>query len=261
MSVRLAACVLAATLSLPVAAARAELSDGIDPSILAPGLVQASEAIARLEKLTDEAEAIATAIFRVQNEFGERRLSLAGASPSCEMPWVNDLGERARELGRAFRDAVQSARVQAQRVEALTVQPTVRPLLDAETNHKVLDLLARVDDLSRSYPESASWHERYIEPSIRGCPLALVPTYGIPPAAASAATDEDAGAAARKPAPLVAILAFGGGFLCPGAVPAAGVMLVRGKVCYSESESCSCEPVEVDPATVLGPETNAGSAN
>ncbi|HYC55773.1 MAG TPA: hypothetical protein VEL28_12640 [Candidatus Binatia bacterium] len=260
MSANWAARVLAATLSLLVAQAHAELSDGIDPSILAPGLAQTTEAIEKLEKLTDEAAAIATAIFRVQNEFGEKRLSLLGASPTCEMPWVNDLGERARELGRAFRDAVQSARVQAQRVESLTVQPTVRPLLDAETNHRVLELLGRVDELSRSYPESASWHERYIEPAVRGCPLALVPTYGIPPAAAVAVDGTD-GASPRKKEALVAILAFGGGFLCPGAVPAAGVMLVRGKVCYSDSEACSCEPVEVDPATVLGPETNAGSAN
>jgi len=261
MSVRGAARVLAAILSLLATAAHAELSDGIDPSILAPGLVQATEAIAKLEKLTDEAEAIGTAIFRVQNEFGEKRLSV-GNAPTCEMPWVNDLGERARELGRAFRDAVQSARVQAQRVEALTVQPTVRPLLDAETNHHVLDLLARVDELSRAYPESASWHARYIQPSIRGCPLGLVPGYGIPAPAASSAGDAAAVVVdGRKVSPLVAVIAFGGGFLCPGAVPAAGVMLVRGKVCYSEAESCSCEPVEVDPATVLGPETKAGSAN
>jgi hypothetical protein len=151
--------------------------------------------------------------------------------------------------------------VQGRRVENLIVEPTVAPLLDPETNHRVITLLARVDDLVRGYPEAASWQERYIEPLLSGCDLVLAPGPGIPDAAPAALRDSNTGIGGARKAKLVAVLAFGGGFLCPGAVPAAGVMLVSGAICYSASESCDCEPVSVSPATVLGPEANAGSAN
>lgn len=241
--------------------AQAARSDGIDSSILAPGLVQANEALSRLDRLTNEAEAIGTALFRVHNEFGEKRAA-AKDPPDCKTAWLLDLGARSREFGRAFRDAVQSARVQGRRVENLTVEQTVQPLLDPETNHKVLTLLARVDDLVRRFPEAATWQESYVEPLLKGCEPALVPAPGMPdvvPATPPRGVEvTDPGA--RK-TPLIAIIAFGGGWLCPGAVEAAGVMLVSGEICYSASESCDCEPAVVSPATVLGPETKAGSAN
>lgn len=272
----------ATILLLACGAARAARGDGIEPSILAPGLVQANEAVDRLEHLTDEADAIATALFRVHNEFGEQRAAAAAAAarppakavkgepappkpaaaPDCTTPWLLDLGARSRDFGRAFRDAVQSTRVQGRRVENLTVEQTVQPLLDPETNHRVLKLLAKVDTLVRSYPEAASWQARYVEPLLKGCEPALVPVAGIPDAAPAAAKDANAVVpGADRKARLIAILAFGGGWLCPGAVPAAGVMLVSGEICYSASESCDCEPVAVSPATVLGPEAKAGSAN
>jgi hypothetical protein len=236
-------------------------AEGIDASVLAPGLVHARDAIARLERLTAEAEAIGTALFRVHNEFGERRIGDKAAA-TCETEWLVDLGARAREFGRAFRDAVQSVRMQGSRVEALIVEPTVRPLLDPETNHRVLSLLARVDDLVQRYPEAASWHARYVEPLVGGCSLELAPRPGLarPVPEAVEVVETLQASAPRRPV-LVAVLAFGGGWLCPGAVPAAGVMLVTGKICYSDSEACTCEPAEVSPATVLGPETKAGSAN
>lgn len=239
-------------------AASAGRSDGIDSSLLAPGLVQANDAFSRLERLTDEAEAIAAALFRVHNEFGEQR-SAATTPPDCTTPWLLDLGARSREFGRASRDSVQSARMQAKRVESLSVEPTVQPLLDPETNHKVFTLLARVDDLVRRYPEAASWQKNYVEPLLVGCDAALVAAAGIPDAAPAAAPD-DLSLPVNK-TKLVAVIAFGGGWLCPGAEPAAGVMLVAGAVCYSANESCDCDPAMVPPATVLGPETKAGSAN
>ena len=244
---------LAVALTAPTPA-RAAHSDGIDPSLLAPGLVQAGDALGRLERLTNEAEAIGAALFRVHNEWGQRR-ALATSPPDCKTDWLLDLGARSRELGRAFRDAVQSARVQARRVESLTVEPTVQPLLDAETSHKVSSLLSRVDDLVRSYPETASWQEHYIEPLLHGCEPALVAVAGIPDAAPPSPPKDAnlASAAIVRPSSLIAIIAFGGGFLCPGAVPAEGVMLVSGAICYSLGESCDCKPEAVAPATVLGP--------
>lgn|GEM_PF-2174791 len=260
----LACALLTATLLAGVlvdGALSADLSDGIDPSVLAPSLLQATQAIERLDRLTAEAEAIGTALFRVHNEFGEHRLRSA-APPPCEAAWLIDLGGRAREFGRAFRDAVQSARVQGTRVESLIVQPTVAPLLDPETNHRVLALLDRIDDLARRYPEASAWQEQFVEPLLADCAVVLHPAAGFPAPAPEAAPEGGAAAAsARKREPLVAIMAIGGGWLCPGAVPAAGVMLVEGKVCYSGSEICGCEPLDIDPATVLGPETKAGSAN
>jgi hypothetical protein len=237
-------------------------TDGIEPSILAPGLLQAREAISRLERLVDEAEAIGTALFRVQNAFGERRASSTDA-PDCQTPWLLDLGWRSREFGRAFRDAVQSARVQARRVESLTVQQTVQPLLDPETNHKILALLTRVDDLVRRFPEAAAWQENYLEPLMKGCEPVPAPAPGLEAAVPPLPTGGTAAATApgARKSPLVAVLAFGGGWLCPGAVPAAGVMLVAGEVCYSAVEACDCEARTVSPATVLGPEAKAGSAN
>jgi hypothetical protein len=253
---------LAAGLLLLPVPALAGRSDGIDASILAPGLIQAREAISRLERLTEEAEVIGTALFRLHNEFGERRAS-APDQKGCQVDWLVDLGFRSREFGRAFRDAVQSARVQARRVESMTVHQTVQPLLDPETNHKVLSLLTRVDDLVRRYPEAAAWQQSYVEPLMKGCEPAPVPAAGFPepvPPLPSSASTGPLPPGTRK-TPLVAVLAFGGGWLCPGAVPAAGVMLVAGDVCYSDSEDCGCEPKAVSPATVLGPETKAGSAN
>lgn len=254
--------------------------DGIDSSILAPGLVQAGEAVDRLERLIDEAEAIGVALFRIHNEFGEQRAAMAAAAaapppkaekgspppprpsaePDCTTPWLLDLGARSREFGRAFRDAVQSVRVQGRRVESVTVEPTVQPLLDPETSHRISSLLARVDDLVRRYPEAASWQQRYIEPLLKGCQPALVPAPGLADVVPPALEDSPVTSPASK-SRLIAVLAFGGGFLCPGTVPAAGVMLVSGEICYSASESCDCEPAAVSPATVLGPATNAGSAN
>lgn len=265
MSLRFCAAGLAGVLVAAAAApafALASRSDGIDPSILAPGLVQANEAVTRLERLTDEATAIGTALFRVQNEFGEKRATQKEL-PDCKTAWMLDLGARSREFGRAYRDAVQSARVQSRRVEELTVEPTVQPLIDPETNHKVLTLLARVDDLVRRYPEAAAWQERYVEPVLSGCEGTLAPAPGFPDPAPDAAPEPGLGPAVGQPrkSPLIAVLAVGGGFLCPGAVPAAGVMLVSGSICYSASDSCDCEPATVSPATVLGPETKAGSAN
>ncbi len=265
---------------LAAAVATGARLDGIDSSILAPGLVQAGEAIDRLERLIDEAEAIGVALFRVHNEFGERRAAMAAAAaapspkvekgaapppkpkadPDCATAWLLDLGARSREFGRAFRDAVQSARVQGRRVESVTVEPTVQPLLDPETNHRLSSLLARLDDLVRRYPEAASWQERYVEPLLKGCQTVLAPAPGMADVVPAALKDS----AVTSPAStsrLIAVLAFGGGFLCPGAVPAAGVMLVSGEICYSASETCDCEPTGIAPATVLGPETNAGSAN
>ncbi len=257
-------CPLVAALLVAVSVggvARADLSDGIDPSILAPSLLQATQAIERLDRLTAEAEAIGTALFRVHNEFAERRLKSA-APPPCEARWLIDLGGRSREFGGAFRDAVQSARVQGARVESLIVQPTVAPLLDPATNHRVLALLGRVDDLSSRYPEASAWQQQFIEPLLADCAVTFTPAGGFASPAPEAAPDAATAAMpAGKREPLVAIMAIGGGWLCPGAVPAAGVMLVAGKVCYSASEACGCEPVAVDPATVMGPDTKAGSAN
>lgn len=238
--------------------ATAGRGDGIEPSILAPGLIQARDAISKLERLTEEAEAIGAALFRVQNAFGENRAAQPDQT-GCDTAWLVDLGFRSREFGRAFRDAVQSARVQARRVESMTVAQTVQPLLDPETNHKVLTLLTRVDNLVRRYPEAASWQQNYVEPPMKGCQPVPVPAAGLgDPVRAPVVAD---GAAAPRRAPLVAVFAFGGGWLCPGAVPAAGVMLVAGEVCYSATEDCGCEPAAVSPATILGPDTKAGSAN
>jgi hypothetical protein len=279
---------LLASLVLAPSVTLAARSDGIEPSILAPGLVQANEAIDRLEHLLDEADAIGTALFRIHNEFGANRSAMAAAAaaaknpppskekdkdkakepparlkaePDCTTPWLIDLGARSRQFGRSYRDAVQSVRVQGRRVENVTVEPTVQPLLDPETTHRVLTLLTRVDDLVRGYPEAASWQEKYVEPLVKGCELALVPAPGIPDAAPRALKDPGIATGSARQAKLVAVLAFGGGYLCPGAVPAAGVMLVSGAICYSASETCACEPMSVSPATVLGPEANAGSAN
>ena len=131
-------------------------AEGIDASVLAPGLNQARDAVSRLEGLTEEAEAIGNALFRVHNGFGDRRVSSPQA-PGCETPWLTDLGARSRELGRAFRDAVQSVRVQASRVEALTVEPTVRPLLDPETNHKTYLNIASMPDAKIAYDIYYDW--------------------------------------------------------------------------------------------------------
>ena len=123
--------------------------------------------------------------------------------------------------------------------------PTVSPLLDDDDLSRGEDLRRVVTEHTLVWLEAAAWQERFVDPTARRCAPELAVAPGIPYAGAPAIT--------QGPVP-VAILALGGATVCPGAEPADGrvVVVPEGKACLG-AEDCSCEPLDVLPAQVLGP--------
>ncbi len=235
---------------------------GLGPELIAPSFEDARVAVEKLERLVTSADAVAVGLFRSHNRFAQRR-QVETKRPRCDDRWAVDLTSRARVLGTALRDVAQAARAQAHRVERLLVAPTVRPLVDARMEFRALGLLDRVELLGRRYDESAAWHKRYLEESMRRCPTDLRPAPGLAGGALPAEGEEAPAAVAVILAPAPPIDADGdavdvsvGGEaewrVCPpGAVFGPVVVVEGGKACYGNA-ACNCETTMVLPAAVLG---------
>jgi hypothetical protein len=214
------------------------------PAALAPGPHELDAAVAGMDARVARMEAIETALGRVQGAWAEKLA--AGEKPDpCSDPAAASLVARSRALGRAYRDAVQSSRAQLTRLEYLWSAPTVSPLLDDDDLSRGEDLRRIVTEHTLVWLEAAAWQERFVDPTARRCDPDLAVAAGIAYAGAPAIT--------QGPVP-VAILALGGATVCPGAEPADGrvVVVPSGKACLGSSD-CTCEPVDVLPAEVLGP--------
>ena len=149
----------------------------VGPSRLAPTWQEFREASRRLEQLLEETGAVATALFRTQNHYVERRV--ADGRPRCDQAWVGEIAARARLFGHALRDAAQSCRMQMARVERLTQSPTVAPLIDARMRTRVDELLGSVDRFDTMYREAAAWQARVMEPVAHRCEPLLQPADGF----------------------------------------------------------------------------------
>lgn len=249
---------LAALVLLVCLGANKAAEDGLPSTILlAPTLRETQEAIARLERLVAEADATALALFRVHNGFGEERRRAAGL-PNCESRWMVDLASRARLLGADLRDRVQSARAGNVRVERMLVARTVEPLVDAATRFRARNVSEHVALLERRYLESAAWHSAYVERVAKSCPTMLQPAPGfggpgLPLAAGEGFLATLSPGASKEPRPqLTAVIAEGGGFICPGAIAAKGVVILDSpRACWAPLR-CDCRTAEILPAAVVG---------
>lgn len=211
----------------------------VEPSRLAPDLATLATQRSRLEAQLSRADAVGEALVRLHNRLAERQ-AREGRAP-CADAEGQGLVARARAFGAAYRDAVQAARVQAERVRGTAAAPTVAPLLTREDLRRLETLSARSEAQVRAYGELAAWHSAHVPPVAR-CPAPLVPAEGL------------AGAGAGGSERPVAVIGVGGGRLCPAGLPADGrvVVLPGPRACYGGA-ACACTPTEVLPGAVLGP--------
>lgn len=217
-----------------------------DPAALAPTPADLTAAVAALELRLAEAEAVGEAAARVQNRWIEDP-AVTGARPTrapCKEPADAALAANAGAWTSAYRDATQSARAALDRVEPMWTAPTVRPLLGEEDRSRAAELRAAVERHTATWLELAAWHDRVIAPTVRRCPALPSPAPGVPRAEIPAEDDLSPG---------VAVIALGGGLLCPGAVPADGraVVLADGLACVAAT-TCDCVPAAQSPGAVLG---------
>jgi hypothetical protein len=218
----------------------------ITAALLAPGPQELDAATVEMDARVRRMEAIGTALGRVQNAWGEELA--AGEKPHpCDDADDASLVARSRAFGAAYRDAVQSARAQLQRLDRILAAPTILPLLDTRQTAYADGIRALVDQHVRIALESESWQSAHVDPTVKGCPIALDPVNGI---AYTGAPSTAHGAA-------VAIIGVGGGLVCPQAVPADGRVVVTDGVACLGASDCSCEPQRVEVATVIGPRAPA----
>lgn len=212
---------------------------------MAPGPVELREANAAMDARLLESRALGAAVSRIQSRWAER--ALRGASKlGCDDAEARSLAARSRALGAAWRDAVQSARVQLDRLETLWITPTVTPLLDLDDLRRADTIRADVADATRRLGEASAWQNRVVDPAMRGCAVAIEPAEGL--AAPSPVAADEVGAP-------VAIFALGGGLVCPIGVPADGrvVVVPDGQACLGTRDCFTCTPEDLLPATVLSP--------
>lgn len=209
---------------------------------IAPGPFELSATLVELERRVHRAEVVGEAAERLQNQWGLARAT--GQATPCEAgPAASALAARILVFGPAWRDDVQAARAEAERLAYLVVAPTVVPLLDPDTRSRVDRAVERTEHEVSSYSAFAAWHQRYFLPSARGCELRIGPAAGIPNGAPAA--PEELGSA-------VAIVAIGGGVVCPVGLPADGrVAVLPGPVACMGGDDCACDPLPVDPGAVL----------
>ncbi len=212
-------------------------------ALIAPGPVELASATDQLDERLARASAIAGAIGRLHATWGE--LLATGAKPDpCVDPVLGSLVARSRVFGAAYRDAVQDARVASDRLAYLHAAATLAPLLDESDRSAFARAEAEVEHDVAVYLELSAWQTRFVEPTARGCELGLARVDGLAWKGAVAVTDPKA----------VAVLGFGGGYVCPGAVPADGrVVVVDGLACVAADASCGCAPAPVLPGAVLTP--------
>ena len=205
---------------------------------LAPGPRELAAAEDELAARLVAAEAIGRAVARLQGAWA----SQPGRGNACQDPFRGPLSVRLRHFAGAWHDAVQRVRVQAERAARMAQAPTVVPVLDADRTRSLQALADRAEEQEAAWMELVAWTAKALP---RACDLPLVPTDGLPDPIVRAQS-EIGGA--------IAITATGGGWLCPAAIPAEGqVAVIAGAACWSEQPHCSCDPVPVHPAAVLGP--------
>ena len=200
-----------------------------DPAmLLAPTPAELVSAEAELKARVLDAEAIGRAASRLQN-----------ATVHLEDPCEGGFMTRSLAFARAWRDAAQRARAQAQRTDMIAKARTVEPLMTEARLGQIQALASRAENQARAWLE----YDRLTDRSRVKCSEDLRPGPGLAPPNPVAKGEEDAPVA-------VWVLS---GRLCPGARDRQGVAVVRGPVCMDLDPACSCEPQPVMPGAVLTP--------
>lgn len=212
-------------------------------ALIAPGPVELSSATGQLDERLARASAIALAMGRFHATWGEL-LATGGKPDPCADPAMGSLVARSRAFGAAYRDAIQDARAASDRLAYLHAAVTVAPLLDESDRVAFSRAQAEVAHDVAVYLELSAWQIRFVEPYARGCEVALGQAEGLAWTGPVATTDPRA----------VAVLGLGGGYVCPGAAPADGrVVVVDGVACIAGDTACGCVPLPVLPGAVLTP--------
>lgn len=209
---------------------------------LAPGPAARDRSLHELKERLDRAEALETAVTRLQNAWGER-LAAGSAIDPCTDAGAASLLARLVVFGPAWRDAAQASRAERDRLVELSEAPTVSGLQDPAIRTAVQHALTRTNAQETHYREAIAWQEAWARMP-KGCPLPTAAAAGL------------AGPELEPPgaAPWIAVQITGGGIACPSGDPADGrVLLVRGGVCLQAEAPCACEPLPVLPAAVLKP--------
>ena len=212
--------------------------------MLAPGPQELDAASSELDARVVAAQSLARAVARAQTGFAEATLRASPTSPCDDLELVGAVA-RSRTFGIAWRDAVQSARAQRDRVVAIAAAPTVEALLDPADRAVLRDRVAEVDRLARAVTEAEAWQARVADPVVARCDVRLV----VGPGAFDRVPD-----AARGP---VAVVAIGDGRVCTergeAGRPADGqpMLVADGKACWAPV-GCACDPIPVGVGAVLG---------
>lgn len=209
---------------------------------IAPGPQELSEAQAALVERLVASEAIGVAVARLQSTLS----STQPVDDLCRDPLRGPLSVKLRMFARAWHDAAQRVKVQADRVARISRNPTVTPIVDTDRRALLDGLLTRAKTQEAGYLELVAWFGRE---QTEVCDLVLATSSGIADPIVRA-SGEKRGA--------VAVWAQSPGFVCPkgakeGIVADNHVLIVAGPVCWSEQQWCACEPKDADPGAVLGP--------
>ncbi len=202
---------------------------------LAPTQEELDEALLQGEAALARSQALQEAVLLLQGALGERR-GEARRLPVCEEPQVTSLVARSRVFGAAWRDAAQRLRVEADRVGRMAARGTA-----VAGAGRVARLAEDAATQAESAALAGAWHGTFVETAFKECGPALVATPGL----------ERAARAEGEPEGDVALIARGGGFLCPGLSPADGrVVVASPRGCVSRS-ACSCAEAPLLPGAVI----------
>ncbi|MDP2313390.1 MAG: hypothetical protein Q8P41_10825 [Pseudomonadota bacterium] len=213
-----------------------------DAPDLAPGVPELLAAESRLEALLGTSVATERATGRLQAAWTSR----PAPKRACDDPERIALGWRIERFGSAWREAIQAARAQADRVRRIRAAATVAPLVDARWMERIDGRLAAADRGATALLEASAWEAAFVRPTLAACP--------VPPLANAPGIPMLETPVRDEPEPYIAVLAVGDGWVCPGAVRAEeSVVLVPGHACWSASPTCGCTAEKVEPGAVLGP--------
>lgn len=213
-----------------------------DPSteLLAPRLSDLLSHLARAEAHLETADALGVALGRVHNTM------LQEDHLRCADPAAVSLAWRAEVLGGAWRDALQSARAEADRLTRMRDAATVAPLLDVARHEEMNAVNARLGAAVRAWRTAAGWQAKHVLSWYRRCPWeAPTAQPGLPAAIPRAEGESDR---------IAVIVLSGGGVLCPDQrrLGGVGAVVLDGEAaCLSKTDACGCVPAEVLPGAIL----------
>jgi len=136
------------------------------PLLVAPSPADLSAAAEELTRRVEAAELRGVETANAQNSWVRRG---GPAHRGCEDPVDLDLARQAADSGARWRDAAQSARAQADRVEEMLSAPTITPLLDESALSADRALVARAREGAQRYLEASAWQATWLSPVIARC--------------------------------------------------------------------------------------------